>query len=181
VYNPYNSNTFTIIGSAANYWIEIESFSKDNFNPLVYTGTLVQQATCYEFELINLVLPNYTLATGFGSKIAFYPYVYVELSNVSAANSHLRNIISSNNPNAVKMIFTIPIYDVQDPETTPFVRLISSNMIQTIKFKPDDNLFFTVLLPNGDVFKTVLPADYSPSEPNPNNQVSALFRYKRVI
>ena len=179
VYTPFNSNTFTVI-TGANYWIEIEEFSKDNFNPFVYAGTLVQQASCYEFELVNLVLPNYTLSSGFGSKIAFYPYVYVELSNVSAANSHLRNIISSNNPNCVKMIFTIPIYDVQDPETTPFVRLISSNMIQTIKFKPDDNLFFRVLLPNGDVFNTVLPVYFSPSEPNPNNQVSALFRYKRV-
>lgn len=168
-----------LFATASTYTIEVEQFSYDNFNPFSYTGTLVQQASCYEFELVNLILPNYTLASGNGSKIAFYPYVYVEISNVSSSGSKLKNILSSNNPNATKMIFKIPIYDIQDPLTTPFVRLIDASMTQTIKFKPDDNLYFTVKLPNGDVFQTLLPETFSPEIPNANAQVSATFRLKR--
>jgi hypothetical protein len=183
VYPPFNENTFNPDINAGDdpiYSIEILEFSYDNATPFIYTDTLLQQQSCYEFELINLVLPNYTLATGFGSKIAFYPYVYVLLSNVSSSGAHLHNILNSNNPNAVNMLFVVPIYDIQDPETTPFVRLISSDMIHTIKFKPDDNLFFTVLLPNGDIFKILLSDYFSPAMPNPVAQVSALFRYKRI-
>ena len=77
------------------------------------------------------------------------------------------------------MIFKVPIYDVQDPLTTPFVRL-SGNMIQTLKFKPNDNLFFSVLLPNGDIFNTLLAEAYSPQTANENNQISAMFRIKRL-
>ena len=176
------NNTITTSGTVTtDYLAEVLEFSYDNFNPFTYIGTLVQQATCYEFELINLILPNFTLSSGFGSKIAFYPFIYAELSNVSAANSHLRHIIYSNNPNATKMIFRIPIYDVQDAASTPYVRLVASNMVQTIKFKPDDNLFFSVVLPNGEIFNTLLPEYYSPAIPNQNSQVSALFRYKRIV
>jgi hypothetical protein len=175
----YVSSPFTITPS--NYNIEILPFSYDNFNPLTYTGTLVQQASCYEFELVNLILPNQTLSVGNGSKIAFYPFVYVEISNVSSSSSHLLHTIYSNNPNATKMVFRVPIYDVQDPATTPFVRLLDSSMMQTIKFKPDDNLLFSVRLSNGDIYNTVIPENYSPSLPNPNLQISALFRYRRVL
>ena len=164
-----------------NYTIEILPFSYDNFNPLTYTGTLVQQPSCYEFELVNLILPNQILSVGNGSKIAFYPFVYVEITNVSSSSSHLINTIYSNNPNATKMVFRVPIYDVQDPATTPFVRLVASNMIQTIKFKPDDNLLFSVRLPNGDIYNTIIPENYSPSSPNQKIQISVLFRFKRVI
>lgn len=54
-------------------------------------------------------------------------------------------------------------------------------MVHTMKFKPDDNLFFTVILPNGDIFKTIIPEYFSPSVPNFEAQVSAIFRYKAVI
>ena len=163
------------------YVVEILEFSYDNFNPFTYIGTLVQQATCYEFELINLILPNFTLSSGFGSKIAFYPFIYVELTNISSSTVYSKNMLQSNDPNAVKNLFKVPIYDVQDPDSTPFVRLLDCNMIQTIKFKPDDNLFFSVYLPNGDIFNTLLSETYSPQIPNFFSQVSALFRYKRII
>jgi hypothetical protein len=177
VYPPFDITSF----ASQQYTIEVEPFSYDNAVPFSYNGTLVQQNICYEFELLQLILPNFTLSSGFGSKIAFYPYIYVELSNVSSSGAHLVNMMHSNNPNAVKMLFKVPIYDVQDPETTPFVRLVAVGMIHTMKFKPDDNLYFTVLLPNGDVFDTILPEFFSPSVPNSEVQVSALFRYKAVI
>ena len=178
VYPPFSGTD--LFATDNSYTIEVEAFSYDNCNPFTYIGTLVQQQSCYEFELIDLILPNFTLSSGKGSKIAFYPYVYVILSNVSSSGSHLKNILSSNNPNAVNVIFKVPIYDVQDPFSTPFVRLISGSMIQTIKFKPNDNLFFSVLLPNGDIFNTLLPEAYSPEIPTAKSQISATFRFKRI-
>jgi hypothetical protein len=161
-----------------NFKAEIVAFTKDNLCPYTYTGTQVQQQSCYEFELINLTLPNLILASGNGGKIAFYPYVYAVLSNSSISkNTHL---LQSNNPAANNMIFRIPIYDIQDPDSTPYVRLIASNMIQIVKFNPYDTLYFAVLLPNGDIFQTEFPDFYSPRIPNVLVQVSAIFRYKRV-
>ena len=174
------NNINLLTGTLPFYVVEILEFSYDNFNPFTYTGTLVQQASCYEFELVNLILPNFTLSSGFGSKIAFYPFVYVELTNVSSSTAYSKNMLQSNDPNAIKNLFRVPIYDVQDPESTPFVRLLDCNMVQTIKFKPDDNLFFSVYLPNGDIFNTTLQENYSPQIPNFFVQVSALFRYKRI-
>ena len=46
--------------------------------------------------------------------------------------------------------------------------------------KENENLYFKVSLPNGDTFNTILPEFYSPEIPNPNTQISALFRCKRV-
>ena len=163
------------------YTIEILPFSYDNFSPFNYTGTLLQQSCCYEFELVNLILPNQILSVGEGNKIAFYPYVYVELTNITSSNSGYNNAIFSNNPNATKMVFRIPVYDVQDPESTPFVRLIDASMTQVLKFKPNDNLLFSVRLSNGEIYNTIVPEFYSPSIPNPQVQISAIFAIRRVI
>ena len=167
---------------AVNTPLEILPFSYDNFNPFVYTGSLVsqQEMVCYELQLTSLTLPNAVLKTGYGGRIAFYPFVYVQISNVSASGSGLKNILYSNNPNSTNVIFRAPIYDVQSPLSTPFVRIDSAGMTQTIKFKPNDNLYFRISLPNGDNFETVLEEYFSPSAPNPLGQISALFSFKRV-
>ena len=170
--------TTPLVGSP----IEILPFSYDNFNPFIYTGSLVSQnqMTCYEVQLISLTLPNALLTVSEGGQIAYYPYVYVQISNVSATGAGLKNIIYSNNPNATNVIFRAPIYDVRNPATSPFVRIDGGSMIQTIKFKPNDNLYFRVTLPNGDSFDTVLDEYFSPSAPNPLGQVTALFSFRRV-
>ena len=157
-------------------------FSYDNLNPLVYSGSLVsqQELVCYEIQLLNLVLPNVVLGTALGSLISFYPYVYVALQNVSAAGAGTINIIYSNNPNATKMLFRCPIKDVPNPVNSTFVKIDGSGMVQTIKFRPNDTLFFSVHFPNGDVFKTILPETFSPEPPNPVIQISACFSIKRV-
>ena len=161
--------------------IEILPFSYDNFNPFIYTGSLVSQQdmVCYEVQLLSLTLPNATLTVGNGGRIAYYPYVYVQLSNVSASGAGLKNIIYSNNPNATNVIFRSIIYDVQDPISTPFVRIDGGSMIQTIKFKPNDNLYFKVTLSNGETYQTILEEKYSPNLPNPKAQISAVFGIRR--
>ena len=162
--------------------VEILSFSHDNFNPFIYTGSMVSQQdmVCYEVELLNLILPNDVLAVGEGGRIAFYPYVYVQISNVSSSNGRLSNIIYSNNPNAVRAIFRVPIDDVINPLISAFIKVDGDGMVQTIKFKPNDNLYFSVFLSNGELYQTIIPENYSPSPPNPICQISASFGIRRL-
>jgi len=183
------TNLTTLIVSPAftsnptlNYLIEIMNFSFDNLCPFVYTGSLVsqQEMVCYEIKLLDLLLPNDILSVGDGGRIAFYPYVYVQLSNVSASGAGLKNIIYSNNPNATNVTFRAPIYDVQNPSTSSFVKVDGNGITQTIKFKPNDNLFFRVTLPNGEVYQNAVTDTKSPSPVNYRYQISALFSLKRL-
>lgn len=162
--------------------IEILRINHDNMVPFVYTGSQVsqQQMVCYEIQLLNLILPNKTLATGRGSRIAFYPYVYVELSNVSSAGAGLVNTIYSNNPNSTRMIFRAAVDDVNNPTVSSFINLKGNGMVQTLKFKPNDNLRFSVHLPNGDLYQVLDPENFSPLQPNEEIQISALFAIKRL-
>ena len=71
------------VAPATNSEIEILPFSYDNFNPFSFYGSNLsnQQASCWNIELVNASLPNKILAAGEGRRIAFYPYIYVELKN----------------------------------------------------------------------------------------------------
>jgi len=163
-------------------YIEILPFSYDNLNPFVYSGSLVssRELTCYEIQLISLTLPNATLSISNGGRIAYYTHVYVQLSNISSTGGALKNIVYSNDPNATNIIFRAPIYDTQNPINSHFVKINGDGMIQTIKFKPNDNLYFKVTLPNGEIYNTNLTEYYSPSEPNPKVQISALFSIRKI-
>jgi hypothetical protein len=162
--------------------VEINSFSYDNFNPFNYSGSTVsqQEMVCYEIELLTLIIPNQILKTSYGARPIYYPYLYVELSNISSANSGINNVIYSNNPNANKMLFEVPIIDIQQVEDAPFLKLDGNGCVQTIKFKPNDNLKFSVRLNNGMLFETILSEEYSPLPPNELIQISALFSIKRI-
>jgi hypothetical protein len=157
-------------------------FSYDGFNPFVYSGSRVsqQEMVCYAIELKNLVLPNQVLDGGFGSLIPFYPYIYVELQNVSASGAGLNNVIYSNNPNSSKMLFRVPITDVPNPVNSTYIKLDSRGAVQTIKFKPNDNLKFGVYLCDGTPFETFIKDNKPPKKPNPLVQISALFSIKRI-
>ena len=173
--------SFSVAPSAGNI-VEILNFSYDNLAPFVYTGSVVsqQEMVCYEIELENLILPNDVLHGGAGGRIAYYPYVYVELQNVSASGSGLKNIIYSNNPNSSKMLFRCPVNDINTDMLAPFVKISGDGMVQTIKFKPNDNLKFSVTFQNGEIFNTVGSESYSPFPPNLKYQISALFSIKRA-
>ena len=163
-----------------NSYFEILQFSRDNVVPFTYTGSLVsqQQMVCYEIELVDLVLPNITLKSG--GRVAFYPYVYVELQNISGANSGNTHILYSNNPNATRMLFRAPIDDIPNPLISPFIKIDGDGAVQTIKFKPNDSFKFAVYLPNGEPFETLLSEHYSPLPPNTMIQISAEFSMKRL-
>ena len=164
----------------ANEPIEVLQFTRDNSVPFCYSGSLVsqQEMVCYEVELINLVLPNKLLISG--GRISFYPYIYVELQNISGSSAGTHCIIYSNNPNSNRMLFKVAIDDISNPFISPFIKIDGGKMVQTIKFKPNDNFKFGVYLPNGDPFETVEKDTLSPVYPNPLLQVSALFQLKRL-
>jgi hypothetical protein len=167
-----------VLPATTNY--EILQFSRDNLVPFNYTGSTVSQQdmVCYELELVNLILPNITLKSG--GKIAFYPYVYVEFQNISSAGAGLTSAIYSNNPNAVKKMFRATIDDIRDPIISPYIRIDGDGMVQTVKFKPNDNLKFGVYLSDGRPFETQQIDNISPLPPNPLVQISALISMKRV-
>jgi hypothetical protein len=168
------------VAKTGNTLFQIFPFSHDNHNPFVYTGSMQQEIVCYQIELLNIIIPNKILNCGVGSRIAFYPYIYVELSNISGSSSGMKNSIYSNNPNATSMVFRVPIYDVQNPTNSSFVKLDGDGMTQTLKFKPNDSIFFSVHLSNGELFKTLENETYAPLAPNPEIQIRAAFSFKRV-
>lgn len=176
--SPFSTNP--VVGVTNLY--ELEQFTRDNCTPFAYTGSLVsvQEMVCYEVELINLVLPNITLKSGRGGRPVFYPYFYVELQQVSASSSGLTNILYSNNPNSTKMLFRAIVDDTSSPLITPFIKIDSDSMTQTVKFRPTDSFHFAVKHASGQDFETVMTDTFSPQEPNPLVQISACFAFKRI-
>ena len=68
----------------------------DNLFPFINAQSqIVNAQQWYSLELINLILPNQILNSGFGSLISFYQYVYVEIENSTGSGvSSNNNIIS---------------------------------------------------------------------------------------
>jgi len=175
------SSPFTVTPTTSTRY-EVNCFDRDNSVPFNYTGTISanQQMSCYKIELLDLVLPNIDLTTGSGGRIAFYPYVYVELQNVAGANSNNSGIIISNNPHSTKMLFRVPIDDTPTPLISPFIKIDGDGAIQTVKFNPNDSLKFSVHLPNGDLFIVDQSEYFGPQKPNPLIQISAMFSIQKI-
>jgi len=169
VYPPLSASPSTM-------QVEVLPYSYDNASKVSYMGTLEQELVPYNIKLLSAILPNQILASKDGSRIAFYPYVYVELSTLDGTAS---NLIMSNNFNAVKAMFKVPIDNIEDLIKTTFVKSESDNMSQVVRFKADTNFKVRVILPDGEVFNTIEPERYSPHEPNPLGQLSLQFELVR--
>jgi hypothetical protein len=177
----YSFSPLLTVAPPVDTYVELLRFTTDNANPFVYTGSLEsqQQYVCYEIKLLNLILPNLVLKSGKGGRIAFYPYVYVILSNTPKMGNSI-NTIYSNNPNSTEVLFRAPVYDISSPLVSSYVNLDGDGMVQTIKFRPNESLFFSVVLPDGQIFETVLQDTVNPAPPNPYVQISAAFGIQRV-
>jgi hypothetical protein len=158
---------------------EIMSFNTDNYSPFSYSGSMSSQTqpVSYDLTLNSLVLPNVVLSKG--ARIAYYPFIYVELDNISTSSAN-KNAIYSNNPNASKAIFKVPITDLNHPSTTPFVKLTGNGMTQTLIFKSNTDMKITVRLPDGSIFKPETSENPVGKTPNPMIQLSALFGMTRI-
>ncbi len=155
---------------------EILPYTKDNFSPLLYNGTNTNQVVCYEIELLSLVLPNVFILNGSAGKLDDYPYFFVKLYNTSSKPSATKMI--TNNPNSREAIFAAPM-DL-NLTSQSFFTLKTKNPVQQMTFKPDDNLHFSVCLPNGETLQFRENDWFSPASPNPFLQISAVFSIKRI-
>ena len=175
-YYPSFTNTSIVSLPIPGTLVNIVSFSRENYVPLLYNGSTVSQNeyVVYELSLLSLNMPNISLITG--SSIAYYPYVYVEFS---VKNNQSPNLIYSNNVHSNKAVFQVAIRDIKDKNITPFVKMGGRSMVQTIKFRPNDCLVFSVFLPNGKLFETVANDFYCPSGVNPFVQIDALIGIDR--
>lgn len=162
---------------------EILQFTRDNAVPFNYTGNELgsQEMVCYDIMLINVIIPNKSLSIAGSKRLPFYTHVYVEFTNETAPGSGQTGLIYSNNPNSNRMLFRATIDDIASPLNTAFLKFNGDNMVQTIKFKPNDNLRFSVRLHTGEYLQFTDAETYSPLAPNPDIQISAIFSINRVI
>jgi len=99
---------------------------------------------------------------------------------VTASSSSSKNVIYSNNPHSNRALFLVPITDINDPQRSPFIKLDAGSMVQTVKFKPNDCLRFSVFLSDGTLYQTIMSDYYCPSAPNQLVQIDALFGIRRL-
>lgn len=173
-------STKTLPTQCCAYEWEILPVTADAINPInnqMIPKSSTQEASCWRVQLRNIVLPNITLQSG--SVASFYPYFYVELSNVSE-NNKTKGMIQSNNPNAKNALFRCAVTDIANPTITKFIKLSGDGMQQTVKFRPQDSLQIKVYLPDGREFMTSLSDTAPPSRPNQHLQITALFEIEKV-
>lgn len=107
-----------------------------------------QNPVCATVQIDTLILPNLRVKN-YHKLLSFFPYVIVRLYNTNAAQySRFGNIIS-NNLNSSNAQFICVIGNLQNPEIIRFVEVTSSTT-QQIKFDPTQNIYFEVILPDGN-------------------------------
>jgi hypothetical protein len=168
----------SIVAPVAGQTYEILKFTKDNFNPLNYSGTHVNQEVCYEIQIVNLILPN--IGVKYGGVLQSYPYFYVEFQNYTTSGGGTINTIYSNNPFSVRRLFRIPVTDITPASLNSFLKLDKCYMAQIVRFTPYSSFKFGVYLPDGKPLLFDTPDTESPTPPNPDLQVSALFSLRRL-
>ena len=135
----------------------------------------------YMVSLIHLILPNRPLKNGKGGYITQYPYVYVRFQNTSGQGSIQTNdSFYSNNQNAEGKTFRVLISNTVDDTITNFVTLAAGDILQTQTFSLDENIDFSVFLPDGSLFETVDQETPRPDIPNRDIQISALFSLTNI-
>tara|TARA_B110000208_G_scaffold192048_1_gene262219 strand:+ start:1573 stop:4119 length:2547 start_codon:yes stop_codon:yes gene_type:complete len=162
--------------------LEFLEYSSDNAHPLNFTGTRVgqNQMVCYEIKLISITIPNVPLDNEIGGLVAFYPYFYIELSNVNAPMRGNKGVLYSNNPHANRALFRVDIRDTNTPLRSKFIKLRGGGT-QTVKFRPNDDLYFRVFLNNGQLFETVAKDTSPPLPPDFFVQISAQFQIQMMV
>lgn len=157
-------------------------FSSEGVVPLNFTGTQITQTqmSCYNMSITNLILPNRILAVGDGLLTSSYPFVFVSITNENNPNGGGFNRFCSNNPFATKALFICSISDVNNPDTTKFIKISSDGATQNVKFSPVDSLGIEVSLPNGVSFQTEDTDYIVPQMPNPLLQITLFVEVQKV-
>ena len=106
---------------------------------------------CTVVTLDCLILPN-RIVKNFNKLLSFFPYVIVRLYNVEAPQYSKYGNITSNNPTSTNAQFICPIGNLLNPTLIKFVE-VRSDMEQTLKLSPYQDLLFEVLMPDGRVLE----------------------------
>lgn len=114
-------------------------------------SSIPQNNICMKISVNSLILPN-SFVKGYNVLLSFFPYVILRLYNVDSVmtSKFKRNI--SNNPYTIDAQFICPIGNLLNPDIIRFVE-IKSDMEQIIKFNIYQDIFFEVLLPNGNLLE----------------------------
>lgn len=176
----------SIVGAGVTY--EILEFTRDNVVPLRFNGNqVINNPSPYQISLTSLIVPNRYVKNGYGGTLADYSYLLVSLYSDSAKTS--TNNIFSNNNNSIQSLFKVPISSLYLQSNQQFYNFQFTNMVQTISFKENDTLRFTIRLPNGKVleFEPINKDTYFqekigtfPIECDPLEQVNALFEIVKL-
>ena len=158
--------------------LELDSFTRDNASTLVYSGTVnnIGQNSYYEIELCWLSVPNLILGVGYGGELDRYPYIYVNLYN--EGRRLYNQPMFSNNPNSTLALFKVPVNEYFGD--TSFLTLKDSKTKQVVRFETNQDIRFTITLPDGTIVEYSEPDTLSPLEPNPFTQVNALFAVRKL-
>jgi hypothetical protein len=105
--------------------------------------------------------------------------VYVLFENTSVPSGAAHDLIYSNNPKSGNALFIVHVTDVVQPVNGRFVKLVGK-MRQTVKFKPNDSLRFSIYLPDGTLFLPIKQDLLSPYDPDPALQIDAVFSIRRL-
>lgn len=174
--------------SLSNQDAYILPYTYDNLFPFINaSGHSVNAHQWYELELLNLILPNQILDSGFGGTLSCYQYIYVEFENTNGSGISGNNNILSNNSNAVGMTFRATIDDVPNPVNSKFIKIDGDGMTQIVRFDPQNNIKLSVYLSTGsnpherELLKFLPEENFSPNPPNPLIQISAMFSIKKVV
>lgn len=171
----YTNEAGTVTAYAPSGEFNILNFYIDNYTTINYPRTnILAQEVCYELELISLTVPIQEIKTGYGGFIYDYPYVYVQF-DVQGTSSYN---IYSNNRHASKGMFKVMFARSSRPESK-FLPADGNGMVQTLRFRPNDAILFSVFLPNGELLEFQQDDFMSPDSPNPLLQISSLFKIRR--
>jgi len=175
------TNTATVFppfsASVAGLSVELSQFGAENANGLRWGFRGIQQVPLYHVRLLRLQLPNQILKIGNGGLPALQSRFYVELNSVDPTSTS-NFLIFSNSPYATGCMFRCTVPQVPDPDAQKYITLTGDDMVQTVRFRLDMNMFLRITLGStGEVFETVLQDSVPPARPKTDLQLSALFEF----
>jgi hypothetical protein len=157
--------------------VDINQFTSDSASSLLYSGNPDTSIICYyEIELLWISIPVQILNVGYGGYMTAYPYIYVSLFN--EGNQMSNQVLYSNNPNSMSVMFKVPI-DMYLGDVNFYV-FKEAKQKHVVKFQPFQNFRFQITLPDGEILSFSISDFLPPLSVNPLLQVNASFALRKL-
>ena len=152
--------------------------TRDNFYPLVYSGSKISsmELVCYSLRLAHIVVPNLKLECG--KTVLDYPFIRIGLETIGHSISS-SNVIYSNSPYSLRTLFRV-CPNTDSRATRHWVKFVGDDISQRLKWRANDHFRFSVWLPNGKILKFITQDTLSPFQPLPELQISVYFDIARI-